>query len=119
MDSTQTIALGLLILFGLVAGYFTSQSSNKRETIYGGTIAKLFNYLAACLMVTLTPTVLTLVIVLRTGILPALAVAISMVILANILLIFFAIAEKPAKEARAKLLADRGWTAEDAISSGL
>ncbi|QPC80987.1 hypothetical protein G4Y79_14875 [Phototrophicus methaneseepsis] len=116
--SREAIAILGLVIFGLIFGYFTSRSSQKREAIYSGPIAQVFHYLASSLLCTLTPTILVSVIVLHVGFIRAVLIALAMFILALILLLPYALLEKPAIEDREKQ-DDRGWTREDAISSGL
>lgn len=130
MDNTDIIAFTGLVIFGLVFGTFTARSSNKREKIRGGQVAEIFNYLACSIMAALTPTILTLVIVIHptwqqiAGIavspfMQLIGVAVLMFATANLLLIPYAIAEKPAVDAYQLAKADAGWTEKDARESGL
>jgi len=108
----------LLAVFGLIFGYTTWRSSNKREATSATGIAQVFHYLASGIMATVTPTVLTCVIVYETGLIPAVLVGVAMFLFALVLLIPYAAFEKSAQE-RAAANLDRGWTREDALSSGL
>lgn len=115
--STEMIALIALIGIGAVFGGFTARSSIQREAIHGGPIARASNYISAALMAALTPTVLCSITVFELG-LWALLIAVVMVILAVVALIPYAIVELPAMQATAAR-EDRGWTEEDARTSGL
>jgi hypothetical protein len=66
----------------------------------------------------MTPTILVSIFVLHLGFIRAVLVALTMFILALILLLPYALLEKPALDAKTRE-EDRGWTREDAISSGL
>lgn len=112
------VPIVLLVAFGLIFGYRTWRSSHKRETSSATGIAQVFHYLASGIMATVTPTVLTCVIIFETGLIPAVLVGVAMFIIALLLLIPYAIFEKSAQD-RAAAKLDRGWTREDALSSGL
>jgi hypothetical protein len=130
MDNTDLIAIIGLVIFGLVFGTFTARSSNKREKIRGGQVAEICNYLACSIMSALTPTILTMVFIIHptwqqiAGIwfhpfAQLLGVVVLMFVGANLLLIPYAVAEKPAVDAYQLAKADAGWTEKDARESGL
>lgn len=116
-ENAPVIILGLII-FSLFFGALTARSSNRRQRIQSGTIAKAFHYISCSVMAGLTPTVLTSVIILEVPVLAALGTAVIMVGIAVILLMPFAMYEKPAIE-EAQRAADTGWTEADARASGL
>lgn len=118
MEQQDLIAIVGLVIFGLVFGALTARSSEKREAIQSRGAAQVFHYLACALWATVTPTVLVSVLVLELGLLPALGIAFSMVGVAYIMLILFAMLEQPAL-VRIQQQEDSGWTEADARSSGL
>lgn len=120
----DAFAVSFLVIFGIVAGYFVARSSNEHETIEGGALAKASNYLASALLVAMAPTVLCSVLVihptfiLNSTLLSAVVIALVMVGIALVLLLPYALAEKPHIEQRGSQ-EDAGWTREDAETSGL
>lgn len=118
MDRVLLI-LPLLVILGLILGYRTAQSSQKREGIHGGPMAQIFHYLACAIFSVTTPTVLTSIFIFHVGIVRAFIIAFSMLGVAFILLILFAVFEQPARQKRTDSDDERGWTAEDALKSGL
>jgi hypothetical protein len=132
---TDTIWILILIGLGLVLAYRTAQGSNNREKIQGGAIAQIGNYVASAMLAMLAPVVLANIFFIQPTflgteiLLPVLAwditkfahvlvIAVVMVGIAVIFLIPYAIAEKPKLEAL-KQGENRGWTREDAETSGL
>ena len=117
--TTETIAILGLIVFGLVFGTLTARSSIKREPITASNgLAKASHYLAASILCTVTPTVLVSIFVLHLGFIGAVSIAVVMFAIAFVLLMPYAILERPALDEKAKRQ-DQGWTKEDALSSGL
>lgn len=116
--STEVISIAALIAIGVIFGSFVARSSNQREAIRGGTLARGSNFVSAALMAAVTPSVICSATVLELGILRALLIAVVMVVLAIAVLIPYAIAEKPVLDAAARQ-EDLGWTEEDARTSGL
>lgn len=104
-------------IFGLIAGWFVSQQSAKREAIYGGASAHLWHYLATATMTSLPIMVLTVAI--RRGFWVALLTALSVTIVSWIFLLAFAITEKQPREVALSKRVNRGWTEQDARTSGL
>lgn len=114
----QTQVALFIIGFGLIAGYFIARSSEHREAIEGGTAARLFNYIASALLISVTPAVLLSILVLRLPLLNLVLLAVGMFASALLLLLPYAAAEKPAQAALAAQQ-DTGWTRQDAETSGL
>lgn len=118
MDERTLFAIVFLVAFGLIFGAITARFSLQREAVHGGAIAHLFHYLAASIWAALVPTVLVSVIVLRLHLLQALGIVVILVLITLLLLFPYAAAEKPHLERLAQR-EDRGWTEEDARTSGL
>lgn len=117
MDERLLIVFGVSLLFGLIIGPFVARLSAQKETIHGGVMAQVFNFMASVLFVGLVPGVITGIIV-GEGLL-VIPIAFGMLVLVFVSLILFALVENgPRKAALAKRV-DRGWTEEDARSSGL
>lgn len=114
----ELLVYGGLVVFGLLVGTRLAHSSDNRSKIYGDSRARFFHYLASSVMASITPFVLLSVVVLHMKLIPAILTAVGFFVVSLALLIPYAIFEKPALEARKKQ-EDRGWTAEDAKTSGL
>lgn len=112
----QTIAAG--VFFALLIGVLAARSSARREQIYGGLLAQAFHYIGAGALAAVIPCVLT-AIILGGGFRVAFPVALGFVLVSLAALVIFAIFEMPARKAHMTQEADRGWTAEDARTSGL
>jgi hypothetical protein len=132
---TDTIWVLILIISGLAIGYMTARGSNNREKIHGGAVAHIGNYVASAMIAMIAPTVLCNIFFIHpiflgeeilfpglgwdvSKLAHILLIAVVMVGTALIFLIPYAIAEKPKLEA-IKQQEDRGWTKEDAETSGL
>ncbi|RMG89842.1 MAG: hypothetical protein D6712_01050 [Chloroflexi bacterium] len=111
-----TLVIGLAL--AAVLGFFTARSSQRREPIYGGILAKAFHYIGAGLFVAIAPTVLISALVLKTGhmIIPLI---LGFAASSYVALFIHAIFERPAYEEALRRREERGWTAEDAQTSGL
>lgn len=108
------ILIGLAI--GTVAGVFVARTSARRQTIHGGTPAKLFHYLGAAVFVSALPAGLIELLTGR-GFGGAILASVSLVLISFALLLVYALLERPAL---ARLPSDDdGWTAEKARTSGL
>ncbi len=105
------------LVFGLIVGPLTARSSIRREKIYGGTPAKLLHLLAAGMYVATPPTILTGVIV-GVGLKTLFPLALALIFGSLGILLIFATFEKQARPAH-DAKSERGWTAEDARTSGL
>jgi hypothetical protein len=104
-----------LIIGGLLAIYVTRRSL-REEKVYGGALAQVFHYLGALGFCMTLPTVLA-VLVLRGGFGIAFPLGIGLVIASLIMLIIFAVIERPA---RPKITPeDDVWTEEKARASGM
>jgi hypothetical protein len=128
----KSIYILILVVLGLVVAYTTSRSSNKREKLHGGTSSQILNYLASGLIAMIAPTVLCNVFFIHpnflgtiapfgwnlTAFAHALVIALVMIALALLLLMPLAATEKPYLDKLAKR-EDKGWTKEDAETSGL
>jgi uncharacterized protein YneF (UPF0154 family) len=115
--TTEQIVIGLLILFGLIIGYVIARRTEEKSPIHGGTMAWLCNYVASALIVSLPLTVILSIFVLDMRAAQVIIMAIGLITLAFIVLVVYAMFEKP--HVKQALQEDRGWTEEDARSSGL
>ena len=135
MNTTQIISILILAGIAIVGGYFAAQVANKREPIHAGGVARVGNYVASAILVALAPTVLCTLFFIRptflgdaihlpvlgwevTEFAHAITVALTMLVLALAFLFPYALAEKPYLD-RLAHKEDRGWTREDAETSGL
>lgn len=118
MEQTELTTLAVLVIAALFLGTLAARSSSKREAILSGSPATIFHYLANAIMSVVTLTVLASVFVLRLELLTIVVVIVGMVAISLVLLMIYAAFEKPAIEKK-KLEDDRGWTEEDARTSGL
>jgi len=112
------IAILVGIAFGLVVGVFTARSSVNRDPIYGDSGARVFHYLTASLSTGAPIAVLPGLFVLENR-WYILAIAAIMVGLMYLCAMIFATMERPARETALAAKVDRGWTEEDARTSGL
>ena len=127
---TNTIGLIVLVLLVLGLGYQVNQHSLKREPVYGGTPSIIFNFLSGLFFVAILPTVCMSILVLHPSMVDVAGITFNPILLAIIVLsllslisaVLFAIVEKtPLKEAMAEKAKHeaKGWTEEDAKTSGL
>ncbi len=104
-----------------------ARNSVQRQAIHSGP-ARIMHYLAASTMTAVTPTVLLNLIVMRIGFLPVVGehwnvilstvvIVLAMVASTLFFLVLHAILEKPYLGQVSAV--DRGWTEEDARTSGL
>jgi ribose/xylose/arabinose/galactoside ABC-type transport system permease subunit len=114
----EPFALLVGIAFAIGLGFFTARSSNNREAIHGGSLAQLFHFIGAASFTGVLPVVLTSLI-LGGGFGLAFPLAVSFVAVSFVSLIVFAIIERPALNRYQLEHQERGWTEEDARSSGL
>ena len=115
--TTEQVVIGFLIVFGVVVGYVIAHRTEAKSPIHGGGIAWLCNYIASALIVSLPLTVILSIFALEMHAVRVIIMAIGMLALAFVILIVYAVVEKPYLEQ--SLQEDRGWTEEDARSSGL
>lgn len=111
------IALLSCLIFGFVMGIFTTQTSARRDPIYGGTASRALHYLMASIVTAMPITILICVIV--GGFLFAITVAAGLIISLWTTALIFASFERPAREAALADKANQGWTEQDARTSGL
>ncbi|MFZ4826853.1 MAG: hypothetical protein ACOYLB_05815 [Phototrophicaceae bacterium] len=111
------LPIGIGCIFGLIAGWFVHQQATTRETIYGGTPTQILHYLASATMTSL-PVMVLLVAVAR-GFVVALLTALSVTVISWVVLLAFAVAEKQPRHLALSKQVDRGWTEQDARTSGL
>lgn len=127
MDTIDVIAILALVVFGAVAGFFVSKHSQSRKPILGGPVARVLNYAASALLISLAPTACVMVTIIHPAplyvgdtrippFIPLIGLLLGMMGLALLLLLPYAIIEPAPK---AKNDDDRGWTEQDARSSGL
>jgi hypothetical protein len=110
---TLLITLAVMVLLSVP----TARSSAKRDKIYGGTGARLFHFLGAAVYIGVLPAALCgsiLVGPFKLGI----PLAFGLLAVSFLLLIIYAFFERPARSTL-KPSEERGWTAEDALKSGL
>jgi hypothetical protein len=112
----QALLIGLAM--AAILGYFTARSSNRREKIYGGTAAQIFHYIGAGLFAATPPTVL-LTLILGGEFLQAVLTAVAFLAVSYGCLVAFAVIERPLYEAEQRKKQERGWTEQDARTSGL
>lgn len=117
MDKAQT-ALLIGVGFAVIFGFLTARSSNKREKIYAGPLAHIFHYIGAGSFTGVLPVVLASLIV-GGGFELAFPLGVIFVLVSLGALVLFAVVEKPARDEALRNAKDRGWTKEDAVSSGL
>ncbi len=121
----DALAVSFLVIFGMIAGFFVARTANSHEKIEGGPIAQASNYLASAILIAMAPTVLCAVLVihptfiLNSTILSAIVIAMIMVGIALVLLLPYALLEKPHVQRQQQQQDDKGWTREDAETSGL
>ena len=132
MDSLELKAITLLALAAIVLrlGWLVQQRSRHRKPIHGGAASLLFNFLSGMCFVAILPTVCLTVLVLRPEAValaglswhPLLLAVLTLAIGSLGFALLHALAERgPMKRALQQKAAReaRGWTEEDAVSSGL
>lgn len=116
MDRTQLTLLivGTIMLLACVP---LARRSNQLDKVHGGLLAQVFHFIAAAVYVGVLPAALLgsiLVGPLALGI----PLALGLLAVALVSLLLYAVFERPARRAL-KPQEERGWTAEDALKSGL
>lgn len=119
MTTTQLVTLALLFVGVSFFGYRTMQSSKNREATYANMPADLFHWLAAGIMSMLAPIFLSSIFIFDLGFLQLVLLAFGLFGFALLMMLGFAYFEMPAKEKAKREQIDRGWTEEDARTSGL
>jgi hypothetical protein len=117
MDDTVIKTFAVWLAFAIVFGPLLTRSSIRRNAIHGGTVAHIFHFIGATALMTVIPTFIAALVLGAGG--EMLPFVITLAVVSMLSMIIFAIAERPALEAYQKAQEDRGWTEEDARSSGL
>ena len=126
--SVLVIAILALVIFGLVAGFFVARHSQNRQPIHGGIGAKALNFVASALLISLAPTMLTMIFIVHPdplyigdirlpSILVLVLIALCLMGSALLMLLPYAVIESNTRPPVTE--EDRGWTEQDARSSGL
>jgi hypothetical protein len=118
MDDAIVKTLAVWLAFAVILGPLLTRSSIRRNAIHGGIVAHIFHFIGATALMTVIPTFIAALIFGGGGKI-AIPFAIALALTSSLSMIIFAIAERPALEAYQKAQDDRGWTEEDARSSGL
>lgn len=129
MDS-KALGLAALIALALYLGWRVNRHSMRREPVYGGRPAVLFNFLSAAFFAAIFPTVCMSVLVLHPDMVEIAGITFSPIILIVVIFallsllsaLLFAIVERAPLERARKEKAKRGaqgWTEQDAKTSGL
>lgn len=119
MTTVQTITIVLLVIGGIGLGYTTMRSSKSRVAVHSGMPAELFHWISAGILAMLAPTILSSIFILHIGLLRAVLLAVIMFAVALVSMMAFAYFEQPLIEKAKRQQDDRGWTEEDARTSGL
>ncbi len=119
--NNELLVWGIVIVFALIFGPLTARSSMRRDKIHGGTMAQIFHGLACVVMMMVLPLILgSIFIGHNAGY--GIVVGLGLIAICGGLLVVFATFENAPREAYLKTLKpkeDTGWTAEDALKSGL
>ena len=126
----KTLGLAALVILALYLGWRVNRHSLKREPVYGGLFAVLFNFLSATFFAAILPTVCMTVLVLHPDMVDIAGVSFNPLILAVVAFsalslisaLLFAAVEKAPRERALHEQAQResqGWTEQDARTSGL
>lgn len=118
MEQTHLITYGIITVLGLIFGVSVARSSSSREAVLSGSPATIFHYLASSIMSVFALTVLASVFIVRMHFMELLVLAVGMFVVALVLLMIYAVLEKPAIDKKARE-EDTGWTEQDARTSGL
>jgi hypothetical protein len=116
MDRSQFVIL-FTLAFAVIASIPAARSSRRKDKIVGGLLAEVFHHLGVTAYLGIVPAALIgsiLVGPLELGI----PLALLCLGLTMIALLLYAIFEKPPRAMQAKS-EDRGWTEQDARTSGL
>ena len=130
MDLRQAIGLVALLVIALRLGWVVHKRSVARQAIHGGALSLACNYLSGVCFVAILPTVLMTVLVLHPAPLtlagfvwsPLLLAVLALALGSLVFALLHALLERgPLQQAQARLDAreSRGWTEQDAKTSGL
>lgn len=117
MDAFQKTLL-VWVVFAVILGPLLTRSSIRRKPIYGNIVAQLLHFVGATAMVAVVPAIIA-ALLFGGGFALAFPFALTLVLTSLFSLVLFAIVEKPAAQAHERSQEERGWTEEDARSSGL
>ena len=126
-SASEFRALIALVAIGLRLGWEAHKRSASQRPIHGGAVSALFNYLSASCFAAILPAVLMIVIILRpenlvfVGIVwhPLILAALTLGLGSYLLALLHAFVERGPMDRAVDAEAARGWTEEDARSSGL
>jgi hypothetical protein len=117
MTLVQVVAVAVILGLGAYFGRMVAQRSLGAQKIHGGSTAEMFHFAASVLFVMIAPSILVAAFVFHLG-LGAFFWGVSLFGIIFLCLIGYAYYELPAR-ANVKREEDKGWTAEDARTSGL
>lgn len=119
--NNELLVWGIAVVFALIFGPLTARSSMRRDKIHGGTVAQLVHGLACVAMMMVLPLILgSIFIGHNAGY--GIVFGLGLIGVCGGLLVIFATFENAPRQAYLKTLKpkeDKGWTAEDALKSGL
>lgn len=118
MDDIFIKAIAISMVIAVPLGPFIASRSAQKERIHGGLAAYALHLLASIALVGALPGVIAS-LVLGGGFKTAFPVALALIFTSLLVLVLFAIVERPARDKASAPQEDRGWTAEDARTSGL
>ena len=129
LDIKSGITIALVVLVAWL-GWRAHQRSSRAQAIHGGALSQLFNFLSGVCFVAILPSVCASVLVLHPpmadiagfSVSPIIMILVGFALLSLLFSLLFALVEKGplerARQAEAESQA-RGWTEEDARTSGL
>ena len=130
IEAEKAIGLAALLVIALRLGWVAHGRSVSRQAIHGGTLSQTCNFLSATCFAAILPTVLMTVLVLHpapvalAGIVwsPLLLAVLGLALGSLLFALLHAVFERgPLQRAQARLKTQesRGWTEQDAKTSGL
>ncbi len=119
MIQSQQTAILVSLVIAVIGGYFISRRAAKHEKIYGGALPVAFNYVTSAAMITIAPSVLCSTLVLHNDFGFTVLMVLSIVFIAIVSTMLFGFFENAPRKAATSKKVDRGWTEEDARTSGL
>ena len=111
------LALVIGLSIGLILGIFTARSSMNRDPIYGGAPSKTLHYVMASIVTAMPITIVSCAI--TGGLVYAITVAVTLTATLWSTAYIFGSIERPIREQALASQAEKGWTEEDARTSGL
>lgn len=116
MDRAQVVLL-ITVIFAVVASFPVANQSRRKEAIHGGPLAIVFHHIGVTAYLGVLPSALIGSIVVGPFVY-GIPVALFCLALAAFALLLYAVFEQPARAGLA-VVEDRGWTEQDARTSGL